>query len=77
MASAYADTLAGMRRIYLDAGRRDRFFLDLGAQAFSRELSHLGIDHTLELFDGGHDGFADRYPRAIRELVVALDAASG
>jgi S-formylglutathione hydrolase FrmB len=72
MAAGHADALAGLRRIYLDAGRRDDFFLDLGAQAFSRELSRLGIDHSLELFDGNHGGFSHRYPRAVRELVVAL-----
>ena len=28
-----------MRRIYLDAGKGDEYFLDLGAQAFSDELT--------------------------------------
>jgi Putative esterase len=72
MVNAHADTLAGMRRIYLDAGRQDEFFLDLGAQAFADELSERGIDHSLELFDGTHSGTSYRYPRAIRDLVLAL-----
>jgi hypothetical protein len=72
MAEPYADALRGMRRIYLDAGRQDEFFLDLGAQAFSAELTRLGIDHSLELFDGKHGGISYRYPGAIRELVLAL-----
>jgi hypothetical protein len=72
LAAAHADTLASMRRIYLDAGRRDEFFLDLGATAFSRELDRLGIEHTLELFDGDHGGVTDRIPGAVRELVLAL-----
>ncbi|PZS07348.1 MAG: enterochelin esterase [Solirubrobacterales bacterium] len=72
MAADHAGALRGMRRIYLDAGRGDEYFLDLGAQAFSAELSRLGAEHTLELFDGGHGGIAYRYPGAIRELVVAL-----
>src|SRR5205807_699354 len=72
MAAHHEDALRGMRRIYLDAGRRDEYFLDLGAQAFSAELAGLGIDHTLELFDGGHGGIAYRYPGAVRELVRAL-----
>jgi len=76
MAQPHADALRSMRRIYLDAGRRDEFFLDLGAQAFSDELTRLGIDHTLELFDGGHDGMTVRYPPAIRELVLALGERS-
>ena len=61
-----------MRRIYLDAGRSDEYFLDLGAQAFADELTKLGVEHTLELFDGGHGGITYRYPGAIRELVLAL-----
>ena len=72
MAEPYADSLRGMRRIYLDAGRQDEFFLDLGAQAFSDELTRLGIGHTLELFDGTHSGISYRYPAAVRELVLAL-----
>jgi predicted esterase len=72
MAEAHADALCGMRRIYLDAGRQDEFFLDLGAQGLSRELARLGIDHTLELFDGKHDASTDRYADAIGELVCAL-----
>jgi hypothetical protein len=61
-----------MRRIYLDAGRGDEYFLDLGAQAFSDELTKLGVQHTLELFEGKHGGIDYRYPGAIRELVSAL-----
>jgi hypothetical protein len=72
MAEPHADALRSMRRIYLDAGKQDQFFLDLGAQAFSDELTRLGIDHTLELFEGTHDGISYRYPGAIHELVLAL-----
>jgi S-formylglutathione hydrolase FrmB len=72
MAPAHADALRSMRRIYLDAGRRDEYFLDLGAQAFAAELDKLGVDHTLELFDGTHARLGHRYPGAIRELVLAI-----
>jgi enterochelin esterase-like enzyme len=72
MAAGHADALRSMRRIYLDAGKSDEWFLDLGAQAFAAELSKLGVDHTLELFEGKHGGIAYRYPRAIRELILAL-----
>ena len=72
MAPAHADALRSMRRIYLDAGTRDEYFLDLGATAFAAELAKLGVEHTIELFDGTHSGLAWRYPGAIRELVLAL-----
>jgi Putative esterase len=70
MAARHADALRSMRRIYLDAGKRDEYFLDLGTQAFAKELDALGVSHTLELFDGKHGGLQYRYPAAIRELVI-------
>ena len=72
MAPRHADALRSMRRVYLDAGKGDEWFLDLGAQAFGEELDKLGVEHTLELFDGKHGGITYRYPGAIRELVLAL-----
>ena len=72
MAPRHADALRSMRRVYLDAGKEDEWYLDLGAQAFSKELDKLGVEHTLELFKGKHGGLTYRYPRAIRELVLAL-----
>jgi S-formylglutathione hydrolase FrmB len=72
MAPKHLDALASMRRIYLDAGRSDEYFLDLGAQAFSKELTAAGIDHTLELFEGAHGGIQYRYPGAIRALAETL-----
>ncbi len=72
MASSHGDALASMRRIHLDGGRSDEWFLELGAKAFASELDKLGVQHTLEIFDGKHGGIAYRYPGAIRELVVAL-----
>jgi enterochelin esterase-like enzyme len=74
MVARHADALRSMRRIYLDAGKSDEWFLDLGAQAVSEELDKAGIEHTLELFDGKHGGITYRYPGAIRELVLALGA---
>jgi hypothetical protein len=72
LAPRHMDALASMKRIYLDAGRSDEYYLDLGAQAFAKELRKAGIDHTLELFKGTHAGLQYRYPGAIKELVVAL-----
>ena len=72
MAPEHADALTSMRRIYLDAGKADEYYLDLGATAFARELEKIGAEHSLELFDGKHGGLTYRYPGAIRELVVAL-----
>ena len=72
MAPRHADALRAMRRVYLDAGTRDEWYLDLGATAFAKELSRLGVEHTIDLFDAAHGGITYRYPGAIRELVLAL-----
>ena len=73
MARRHADALRGMRAIYIDAGNRDEYFLDLGAEAFRRELEALGItDVFFELFDAGHGGIEYRYPIAIRYLAERL-----
>ncbi len=69
-----ADALRSMRHIHLDAGKGDEYFLDLGAQAVSNELEKLGVDHTVELFDGKHGGLTHRYAPAICDLVRALAA---
>jgi hypothetical protein len=62
-----------MRAIYIDAGTQDEFFLDLGAEAFRRELEELGItDVFFELFDAGHGAIEYRYPLAIRYLAERL-----
>jgi hypothetical protein len=72
MAPSHADALRSMKRIYLDAGKRDEYYLDLGATAFAKEVEKAGATCTLELFDGAHGGLTYRYPGAIRELVIAL-----
>lgn len=68
----HAETWRSMRAVWLDAGKRDEFFLDLGMTAVSRELDALGVEHTLELFDGGHMSIGYRYPKSLAFLAEAL-----
>ena len=73
MAPTYADALASMRAIYIDAGTRDEYFLDLGAEAFRRALEGVGVrDVFFELFDGKHGGIDYRYTLALRYLAERL-----
>ena len=72
MAPRTREALRSMKRIYLDAGNRDEYYLDLGATAFAKEVEQAGAKCTLELFEGTHGGLTYRYPGAIRELVIAL-----
>lgn len=72
MAPAHLPELRTMKLIYLDAGRSDQFFLDLGAQAFAKELDAASIAYSLDLFEGTHAALQYRYPGAIRALIEAL-----
>jgi hypothetical protein len=73
MAPAHAEALAGLRGVYLDAGRADEYHLDLGADAMRRELEAAGVaDIRFELFDGGHSAIEHRYPSAIAYLATRL-----
>ncbi len=75
MAESRADALRGLRAIYIDSGRRDQFFLDLGAEAFRRALEAIGVtDVFFELFDGTHSAIEYRYPLALRYLAERLSA---
>ncbi len=73
MAPSHGEELSAMKRILIEAGRSDEYFLDLGARAFSEELTKLGVEHSFELFEGGHGAMTHRYAPAIRELVLALE----
>jgi S-formylglutathione hydrolase FrmB len=68
LASTHADALRSLRGIWIDAGRQDDYYLDLGAQAFSAQLTALDVKHEFELFDGPHAGIEHRYPLSLRYL---------
>jgi S-formylglutathione hydrolase FrmB len=73
MVESHADTLRGLRAIYIDAGRRDQYYLDLGAEGFRRALERIGVtDVFFELFDGTHSSVEYRYPIALRYLAERL-----
>jgi hypothetical protein len=75
MAPAHADALRSLRAIYIDAGTRDEWYLDLGAEAFRRALAEVGVtDVRFDLFDATHVGIEYRYPLAIRYLAERLSA---
>jgi S-formylglutathione hydrolase FrmB len=76
MVEGHADALRDMRAIYIDAGKSDEYYLDLGAEAFRRELEAVGVtDVFFELFDGTHGGIVWRYPIALRYLAERLSYA--
>jgi hypothetical protein len=73
MVDGHADALRGLRAIYIDSGKRDQYFLDLGAAGFRRALERIGITGVFfELFDGTHSSIEYRYPIALRYLAERL-----
>jgi S-formylglutathione hydrolase FrmB len=73
MVPRYAEALRGLRAVYVDCGKRDQFYLDVGAEAFRRELAAIGVtDVFFELFDGTHSSIEYRYPIALRYLAERL-----
>ena len=73
MVSTHADAMREMRAIYIDAGSHDEYFLDLGAEAFRRELEAIGVtDVFFELFDARHGAIEYRYPKSLAYLAERL-----
>jgi S-formylglutathione hydrolase FrmB len=73
MVPAHAESLRELRAIYIDAGSRDEYYLDLGAEAFRAALERIGVtDVFFELFDGTHAQIEYRYPLALKYLAERL-----
>jgi S-formylglutathione hydrolase FrmB len=71
MVAEHADALCSLRAIWIDAGTRDDFFLDVGAEAFRAELRRIGVPDEIvyfELFDATHGGIEYRYPLSLAWL---------
>ena len=77
MAPRYADALRSMRSIWIDAGTRDDYLLDVGAEAFRAELRAIGVSDDIiryELFDATHAGIDYRYPMSLAWLCARMAA---
>jgi S-formylglutathione hydrolase FrmB len=77
MAPAHADTLRQLRGIWIDAGVRDEYYLDVGAQAFRSALADVGVpDESVhfELFESGHMRIDYRYPMSLAWLCDRISA---
>ena len=75
MVDRYASALRSMRAVWVDAGDKDEYFLDLGAQAFRDGLSRIGLpDERVhhEVFPATHAAIDYRYPIALTWLAQRL-----
>ncbi len=76
MVERYADAVRSWRAVWIDAGTRDQWFLDLGAEAFRDEVLRVGLPDDrvrFELFDATHTAIDYRYPLALEWLAHRLD----
>jgi S-formylglutathione hydrolase FrmB len=75
MVDRYIEAVRSLRAVWIDAGTRDEWFLDLGAEAFRDRLVAVGVPDgqiQFELFDGGHGSIDYRYPMALSWLAKRL-----
>ncbi len=73
MVPHHAEALRGLRAVWIDGGRSDQWYLDIGAEAFRDALAEVGVtDVHFELFDGTHSQIDWRYPMALAYLASRL-----
>jgi S-formylglutathione hydrolase FrmB len=75
MVPAHAEAVRSLRAVWIDAGKSDEFYLDLGAEAFRAEIARAGLPDErvrFELFDAGHGGIDYRYPLSLTWLAERL-----
>jgi hypothetical protein len=75
MVERYAEQVRSWRAVWIDAGTRDEWYLDLGAEAFRAEIRKVGLPDErihFELFPAGHGGIDYRYPMSLSWLAERL-----
>ncbi|HYO90759.1 MAG TPA: alpha/beta hydrolase-fold protein, partial [Pyrinomonadaceae bacterium] len=77
MVERYSRELRSLKLLYLDAGRRDEFALDLGARVLAERLKEHGIAFVHEEFDDGHFNISYRYDRSLELISQSFSDAVG
>jgi S-formylglutathione hydrolase FrmB len=73
MARARPDAVRSWRAVWIDSGKGDEYYLDVGAETFRRAIEEIGTGEVrFELFEGKHGGITWRYPLALRWLAERL-----
>lgn len=75
VAAARPEAARDLRAVWIDAGTRDEWYLDLGATAFRDALLAAGLPGErirFELFPAAHGGIDYRYPLALSWLADRL-----
>ncbi len=80
MAQQRGEALRSLRGAWIDAGRSDEYYLDLGAGAFRDAVRVAGLPDEFvrfELYEGTHANLEWRYPMAIAWLAERLAEGAG
>jgi enterochelin esterase family protein len=72
MIDAKAEALRSQRLIFIDCGKRDEWFLDVGARWAVSKIRSQGIEVVHEEFDAGHMSIPYRYDSSLPLLTKAL-----
>ena len=73
LAGRHADNLKSLKLLYVDAGTRDEFALDLGARILCKKLKDFDVPYIHEEFDDGHMQISYRYNRSLELISQNLD----
>ena len=71
------DALGQLRGLWLDAGKRDQYFIHYGTRELASRLDSAGIGHHHVEFDGNHSGMDWRLDHSLPWLLKRLEAADG
>jgi len=72
----HADALRSLKLLFIDAGTRDEWFLDIGAKVLINRLKQHNIAHIHEEFDDGHMNISYRFDRSFEEISNAVNRKS-
>lgn len=61
----FSENLKTLKLLFIDAGTRDEFNLDIGANVLCKKLSEFNVPHIREEFDDGHFNIAYRFNRSL------------
>lgn len=73
MVERYARELRTLKLLYLDAGTRDEFALDLGARVLAARLAEHDVSFVHEEFEDGHFNISYRYDRSLELISQRLE----
>jgi len=72
MVAEHAAALRSLQMLYLDAGTRDEWYLDLGQRILASRLDDHDVAYRLEEFSGGHMNIDHRIAVSLRRISESL-----